>query len=516
VKARREQEEVSCPVPPGLLDRLSAVLSDRMGLRFPESRRRDLDRGVRLAAQELGFRDAGSFIDALVSSSWTRRQAECLASHLTVGETYFYRDPKSFEVLETRVLPELIRSRHKERRLKIWSAGCCTGEEPYSLAILLHRMLPGLRSWSITILGTDINPRFLEIASKGAYGPWSFRDSPPWLRDRYFTKDRDGRHEILPEVRNIVRFEYLNLAEDVFPSLVIGTGAMDLILCRNVLMYFAAEEAAKAARKLSNCLREGGWLLVGAVEASQFFSSRLVAVNVSGMTLYRKASLGEAECRGRSPDAAQPSSSEPEESAVSGIVPVDMVPPQPDSVASESVVAVPGPGAAPRDPGAARAQARRDYERGDYERAAETLERLLAEDPPDAEAMALLARVHANRGRLGEANACCEKAIALEKMNPAFRYLHATIAQEQGREESAELSLKRAIYVDPEFILAHFALGNLARRRGNRKEAERHFRNARALARKRPPGDVLPESDGITADRLVQIIDASEARGNAA
>ena len=191
----------------------------------------------------LGLRDAEAYVQWLLSSPLTRREIETLASHLTVGETYFFREKRSFDILEEQVLPELIRlHRGDGMRLRIWSAGCCTGEEPYSVAMLLDRMIPDLADWNVTILATDINPRFLEIASAGVYGEWSFRAIPPGIRERYFSPLPGGRMQIAQRIRRMVTFSFLNLAEDVYPSLVNNTNAMDVVLCRNVLMYFTPEQ----------------------------------------------------------------------------------------------------------------------------------------------------------------------------------------------------------------------------------------------------------------------------------
>src|SRR5712692_5314204 len=136
-------------VPEILLSHLTDFVAAQMGLNFPRERWRDLERGIVSAAGDFGFADAGSCAQWLLSSPLTRGQIEILASHLTVGETYFFRERKSFAVLEDHILPELIRSRRgNEQRLRVWSAGCCTGEEPYSVAILLNRMIPDLKDWN--------------------------------------------------------------------------------------------------------------------------------------------------------------------------------------------------------------------------------------------------------------------------------------------------------------------------------------------------------------------------------
>ena len=156
----------------------------------------------------------------MLSGTLTRPQLHALASHLTVGETYFFRERKTFDALSNVILPELIsRRRGREQRLRLWSAACCTGEEAYSLAILLQQLLPDWKDWNVTILATDINERFLQKAAAGIYGEWSFRDCGPLFKERHFTRAPDGRYQVAAHVRDWVKFAQLNLAEDSFPSL---------------------------------------------------------------------------------------------------------------------------------------------------------------------------------------------------------------------------------------------------------------------------------------------------------
>ena len=158
-------------LPEALLTQAGEFISGCMGLYFPKARRKDLERGLRSVAPEFGFEDPEACIRWLISSTLSKSQIEVLAGHFTVGETYFFRDKRTFAFLEEKGLPELIELRRTTGKyLRIWSAGCCTGEEPYSLAILLHKILGDAKDWNITILATDINPVFLKKASAGIYG----------------------------------------------------------------------------------------------------------------------------------------------------------------------------------------------------------------------------------------------------------------------------------------------------------------------------------------------------------
>jgi chemotaxis protein methyltransferase CheR len=440
-------------VPNTLWPRLSEVIAERTGLHFPPERHGDLQRGLSNAAAELGFADSAACADWLLSTPPTERQLLTLASHLTIGETYFFRDPKTFNALAQHVLPELIRARAKERRLRIWSAACSTGEEAYSLAILLKQLAP---DWRVTLLATDINSRFLQKAGVGLYSEWSFRDSPPGFKERYFTRTSDGRFQIVPEIKKRVTFAQLNLAEDRFPSLATHTNAMDLILCRNVIMYFTPEQTHRLVGNLHRSLVDDGWLAVSAIECSQSLFSGFAVVNFPGAILYRK----------------RPWFPEP----VSGALP--MLPPPIESTES-------GTAAEP------------------------STDELQAEAGAEARALA-------NAGKLSESLACIERWLAADKLNAAAHYLHAMVSQELGNGDTARRSLQRAVYLDPDFALAHFALGNLARRDARNTDAARHFDNALRLLRSRPADEEVPESDGLTAGRLTEIISALSSRGDLA
>src|SRR3989304_7675164 len=147
-------------LPDALLSRLSDFLESQMGLHFPRERWRDLERGIAAASKGSGYAEAESYIHWLLSAPLMRTQIEGLASHLTVGETYFFREQRSLDILEQQILPELLRARaQSEKHVRIWSAGCCSGEEPYSIAMVVDGLIPDLDQWNLTILATAINPR---------------------------------------------------------------------------------------------------------------------------------------------------------------------------------------------------------------------------------------------------------------------------------------------------------------------------------------------------------------------
>ncbi len=398
---------------------------------------------------------------------------EILANHLSVGETYFFRERRSLEILEEEILKPLLRSRREnERRLRIWTAGCCTGEEAYTIAIMLDRLIPDVKDWNITILATDFNPTFLRKAVVGIYGEWSFRDTPGWLRERYFSKSKGGRFEIHPRIRKMVSFSYLNFARDIYPSLSNNTSAMDVILCRNVMMYFSAEKAKQVVGNFYRALVDGGWLIVSPTEGSNMLLSPFTPVGFPGAVMYRKT----ADAKSLSGASQFPVLQLPEANEVS----LSMEP----DVAAATLSILPDAATFP-------------LPQADQESAT------LIEGGRNAVQQA---RDCANQGKLIEALEWCKKAIAADKMNPSHHYLSATILQEQGQHEIAIQALMRVLYLDQDFVLAHFALGNLHLSQGRYQEARRYFENGLLLLRKHLPDETLPEADGLTAGRLAEIL----------
>jgi chemotaxis protein methyltransferase CheR len=439
-------------IPEALLRRLSQLIESETALSFPRRRWDELEEMVLSASREFGADGLTGFIERLLSAPLSHEQMGILASHLTIGETYFWREPQTFEALENRILPGLARGREGGgKKTRVWSVGCATGEEPYSIAMALRRAFPSHKAWETSILATDINAKYLRQAADGRYGEWSFRNAPPWLAKQFFLRGEDGQFAILPEIRDMVSFAYLNLADDGYPSATNGTNAMDIIFCRNVLMYFSAERAGLIVRRLYDCLAEGGWLLVGASEPSGSLFSCFTRVRLPGGFAYRKV-----EATARPVAACRP----------------------------EAWLARAGRTQLPSDAGG-------HGERGALCRA-------------KAEVRAL-----ADRGILEDALRLCKEAVASDKLDSGLRYLEASILLELNREEEAIQALDQALYLDPDFILAHFTRGNLAARRGDPGTERRSFENALSLLARREDKEVLPESEGLTAGRLREIIRAA-------
>jgi len=487
----------------------------KMGLSFPRERHPELAQKMATLAKDAGYDDLTAYLLLLMSPPLSKERMKLLAGALTVGETYFLRDPKSYRVFEEELLPAVISARRgKDKTIRIWSAGCSSGEEPYSLAILLNRALPDLADWKVTILASDINAQALERARRGIYSKWSFRNAPPWLME-YFTREPDGKYGIVPRIREMVRFVQLNLADPAGGGSALTTG-MDFIFCRNVMLYFHAAQIEKSIARFHNSLNQEGWLFVGPTEVNHQSVPGFTCQHYDGALVLKKS----AESRKPQRLTRQPPRT-PQTTAASAALPLPAATPAPTArpVRGRPETAPPSPPERPQalpagDSRGCLERARALYQAGRYEQAA--LEALCAPDSEQQpENLALAARAWANIGRYAEARESCERALALDRLSAQNHYLFSIILDHLGDADGAVSSLRRALYIDHDFLIAYFALGSLCRQRGEQREAEQSFANAMRLLRRRDPHEVLPEADGMTAGRLLQLVEEITGQGGA-
>jgi chemotaxis protein methyltransferase CheR len=451
------------------------VIASRMGLHFPVEKWAMLRRNLVLTAGEFGFHDMTGFIQWLLSAPLNKEQIEILVAHLTISETYFWREPQVFTALTDFILPELIRSKKKgERNIRIWSAGCSTGEEPYSIAIALHKTIQKIEDWNITILATDINPKALDKAVTGIYSAWSFRNSPTWLKSTWFHNNENRQYEIIPEIKKMVTFSCLSLIE---MSAISNVGTMDIIFCRNVLMYFTPGWINKIADSFFHALTEKGWFVVSSCELSSNLFPKFTTVNFPGAVLYRKGKNGSAySCN-------IPSDEKPESFSDIAFLTTEVSAKMVTKEVTKVITKV--------------------VKKEEYPQP-------IVKDPEESFTDKIFAiRLLANLGQPEEALSICNEAIASYKLAPGLYFLRASILQELDKYSEAIASLKQVIYIDPNYIMGHFTLGNLFFRQGNVKNAKQYFKNALELLKAASDNDILPESEGLSVKYIREIINSN-------
>jgi len=423
-------------------EELLALVAERSGMVFAPNRRGEAQAGIARAMKGAGLQDDAAYL------RFVRRDAQALddlVDEVTVGETHFMRDPAQMDQIRREVFPALKSRPAGSAPPRVWSAGCATGEEAYSLAILLAE--EGLDDGTF-ILGTDLSAAALARARAASYSDWSMRGvSETFLRD-YFRHERK-RRVLVDRIRTKVSFERLNLVGAETYAAAGGFG-MDLILCRNVLIYFDRATAGRIAARLFDSLAPGGVLLTaGADPLLGEYAPFEVEVTRIGL-VYRRPRAGSA--RGASAQMAPPPPPPPPDEAR----PLSGRPAPPPREVSEE--ALPPP----------------DLAREAFARV------MTLANADGAEAAEWIAR--------GE--------LRHHALSAPLHYLHAALLLSLERDDEAERAAQRALYLDPSLAVAHFLLGTMLRRRGARPAALRSFRNTRDLCAARPPDEEVPAGAG--------------------
>lgn len=275
-----------------LLSEISVLISEYTGLKINEDKEKKLSSLILSRIRELQLSDATSYYQKL-----TRKNKESenellrLVCSFINKESHFFRDKGHFEAIKNEILPDLIKEKNSKKELKIWCAGCARGEEAYSVAITLFSILHNFSEWKVTIIGTDLCPDVIEKARAGLYGNMAFRGTDPEIKKKFFLQQLNGEYLIGSFIRQIVKFEQNNLFLDIFPNDHSNLNHMDLIICRNVFIYFQRDAITKVVDKFTHTLNQGGYLLTGHGELLDISPPLLRKEILPGALVYRKTSM---------------------------------------------------------------------------------------------------------------------------------------------------------------------------------------------------------------------------------
>ena len=440
--------------------RLKAYLIEATGLSYYAEKNAELASRIAERWPVVQVDNCRQYLQRLQDPQTGPAELDQLVELLTIGETYFFRHTELFDALRDVVLPDVIQNNSWQRRLRIWSAGCSTGAEAYSISIMLQREFASqLTDWDVEILGTDINRRFLAEAHAGRYGEWAFRSTPESLRRECFLPS-DGKWCIAPAYRRGVSFRFHNLVQHPFPSLPHGLIAFDVILCRNVTIYFDHAIVMRLVKQFHETLAPTGWLLVGHSEPNVELYDAFETVNTGGAVLYRKERIEDFPQANATPIAWTPPEVEP-----THIPPV--------------------------------ASAIQDVTRATVQ-----------DEPPPDDPKDELSRVceFADQGLLVPALQLCETLLPKRRLDPVTHFHHGLILEQLDRIEEAERALRRALYLDRNHLAAHYHLALLLQRHGRLAEAKRAFHNTLDLLTGQPDHQPISETDGLTAADLMTLV----------
>jgi len=491
-----------------LVDALVHKVHRHLGMDFSGNRRADLMRRLRSLAQG----PYEHWLEKLAFAEWDAAIVQSLVPAFSVGETYFRRDASAFDWLAAdHLLPLLTQRRHAGfRRLRLWSAACCTGEEAYGLLFLVDGLLGAERaSWQVDLLATDINDGFLARARQGVYGRNSFRGDDRAFRDHYFEACGNGWRVKAPW-RERIGFERFNLIAEageasMSPRACVPLQApmqgADVILCRNVLMYFSPAQARSALRRLLDSLAPEGVLLLSSVEAGI-----ATAAGLSGTHAGSNYALRPAGADVKRPFIVPPTAVAEARRPRARLIKRPLRPPAVDKRAAST-----GPAAA----GDGQRSPMRPPQALDH-LSVEELEASVTGPKLDTaqrhQACLLLARHRADRNDLKQAKQWLDHALELDGRAPAAYWLLALLEEQSGRFEAALQALQKVLYLDPDFIIAYFLRARLLKARGQSRAGAKCLQECRRLLQALPEEAAVEHADGLSAGRLLELCDNLERR----
>lgn len=448
-----------------------SLVREYAGLAFSPSRIPPADAAIDAHRRSLGV-DWPAYERILRSDA---DNLQTLLERLTIGESYFFRDRPQVELLANRIVPEVVR-RVPTGTIRLWSAGCAAGEEPYSLAMLACELGVGERT---RVLGTDLSRARLDLGRRARYTRWALRGVDQHLVGRYFRRC-DTQFEVTEPVRAMVELRRLNLAALGTPG-VRPQWPMQVIVCRNVLIYLDAETVARVIRGLFAALDDGGWLLLG---ASDPIASDLVPCEV----VVTEAGLAYRRRDARSTPSA------PATRTPVVVAELPATPEHPPAIGGafhavrHSASEVEGPRRASPEP-------------------AQRKQPAAAGEPEPGEWIARV-RALADLGAIEEAMRSCERATERHPLCAELAQLRALLLASSGHDAAAIAEARRALYLDRTLVVAHVTLGDGLARQGDRVAARRAYLSAARLLEDLPDGAPVPASNGAPAARLTSAVAA--------
>jgi len=478
IARRPAQDALPAPLSDQQYQAFSAHLLSSTGLHFEKRNRHALERGIHKRMSTLCMAKSEDYLGYLKRHGESRQELQKLLQFLTVGETYFFRYPSQFEALREGLLTGCAAS---HQPIRIWSAGCSTGEEAYSIAITVMEALPDWRTRDVRIIASDLNQQSLARAREGVYNQWALRTTEQHHLDRYFEQGKDG-FRIKDEVKRLVEFQQMNLsgADDApfggsFPG-------FDAIFCRNVLIYFSPGAAARALGRFAELLKTSGQLFLGHAETIVQRAPDL-EIRQREESFYFVKSPAPV---GSEPEPQPEPQRSPPPPKLSTLPPLPALPPL--LLPEEEPV-----------PAAARLEeARRLFDAEELERAWQVLEELLRDEPEHSGALVLQGFLLASLGRLQEALDTCCRAVALDDLLPEAYFLKGVVLDAWGRLEEAADEYRKALLLDHDFIMPRFYMGRLHLRLGKLPEGAREIRNSIRILSRRPEEGTVPFSGGLT------------------
>ena len=482
------------------------------GIYLEESKLDSLRISLVSRATRYDFTNYDEYYRLLVTSE---NEFKELMNLVTINETSFFRFPAQFDAFRDTVIPEILDHKSKiSQSFRVWSAGCSTGEEPYTIAMsLLDSAVEGA-GYRPEVLGTDVSTSALDRAKAGVYPARALTNLSQDVLQRWF-EPVDRGHRPVQRVRDIVSFSFHNLVTEPYPLALLAN--WDVIFCRNVTIYFRTESTRRIVDNFYESLNPGGYLFIGHSETLSTISDRFEPVEIGGVFLYQKPrtrrthSFDDLVTR-RAKYARHAAAAEPEPASDRAAHSSTRERALRPARATERPSGATAEGATPEVPETAGdlvAQALAMLELGRPADAQVLAERALALVPNDVEATMVRAYAYADAGDLSAAMAEANMALAIDPLFAPARYTLGIIYQRLGDTSAALGEFKRTIYIDHEFVLAHFNAANIYRARGALRDACREYENALHALYSNPDGSWTVFLGGFRPDLLAKTCERS-------
>jgi chemotaxis protein methyltransferase CheR len=466
------------------------------GLYFSDGRRHQLAYGLDVRRAETGIPSYKEYYQylkfQLAGQSQTRLlEIQKLIDELTVQETYFFRNGPQFQVLKSYVIPEIVKLRKKDRRsIRMWSAGCSTGQEPYSIAMILMQTLPEPETWDISLLATDISHQALDLARTGVYDKKSSESVPQEYLWKYFEKC-EGGYAVRDRIKKLIKFDFHNLVTDSYSH--ISMVALDIIFCRNVTIYFTLDTTKKVIDRFHTKLSTPGYLFLGHSESLWKISDKFAPVEYPGAFVYFRD-----PGKGTVAPVPAPFTPIPKAARQGEPIPYSNIQWIPEVDAETKSVA-----RKPMD--SVLASAAEAMKHKDYEKALSLLKEISAGDPHYNQAQLMQTTILSNQGKDAEAIRMLEELIGRDALIEDAYCLLGTLYQRGGNPEKAAAMFNRALYVNPMNPIASFQIAENHLRSGHIAKARKAYENTLKALDEYADQQIIPMADDFTASLLSQI-----------
>jgi len=378
-----------------------------------------------------------------------------LLNLITVSETYFFRDAKHFVTLRKYVLPNIIKKKQAQGNnwIRIWSAGCSTGEEPYSIAITLLENLQPFQMWNVEIFASDVSTKALKSAEEAVYTKWSLRSTDRSYIEKYFIQ-KDKKFFLKNEIKKMVNFEYFNLIKEPFPLSKMGD-YWDIIFCKNVTIYFKPESTKRVINNFYKSLQKEGYLFIGASESLYHISNAFKLIEVDTNFIYQKPLE----------DITQEQIKGPKTIIEKITLPTKLYKkPQKVDELKKEVEEIKEKAKLPSTDEKIKElykNAQYYFEADMFEKALFELMKIIEVTDEHAETYLMLADIYANKEQFDDAERECRRALELNSLLSPAHFLLGIILNKKGKKEEAINEFKKSIYLDQNLPLAHFNLANI-------------------------------------------------------